>query len=236
MDDDLFSLLSAPEPECACACVFLHARLYQSLIRLFFFVVLLFRGQIQWLKERTFSSLAETWSTYLCQVWTEDTCSPNLRRSTWEGNSWMLCWIEFDDRNPDGWSPWIWCKLVHLETTDADMCRWTRDDDERLSRSATGSPRLIGTRYRPGSSDLTTSISSSSVISRGALILAEVQTLMKIFALLVSSPSCLVFRQNPRWFMKDRSFFCSLAVYLAPVGWPCVHHDWYSSVFVRRPY
>ena len=87
------------------------------------------------------------------------------------------------------------------------MCRWTRDDDERLSRSATGSPRLIGTRYRPGSSDLTTSISSSSLISRGALILAEIQTLMKILALLVSSPSCFVFRQNPRWTMKDRSFF-----------------------------
>jgi hypothetical protein len=42
--------------------------------------------------------------------------------------------------------------------------------NKRLSRSATGSPKLMGTRYLPGSSDLTISISSSSVISLGALI------------------------------------------------------------------
>jgi hypothetical protein len=57
----------------------------------------------------------------------------------------------------------------------------------------------MGTRYLPGSSDLTTSISSSSVISRGALIRADVQTLIKIFSLEVSSPSRLVFKQKPKF-------------------------------------
>jgi hypothetical protein len=68
---------------------------------------------------------------------------------------------------------------------------------KRLSRSATGSPRLMGTRYRPGSSDLTISINSSSVISLGALTCDEVQTLIKIFSLVVSSPIRLVFKQKP---------------------------------------
>jgi hypothetical protein len=68
---------------------------------------------------------------------------------------------------------------------------------KRLSRSATGSPRLMGTRYRPGSSDLTISISSSSVISLGALIWDEIQTLIKIFSFVVSSPSRFVFKQKP---------------------------------------
>ncbi len=75
--------------------------------------------------------------------------------------------------------------------------------NKRLSRSATGSPKLIGTRYLPGSSDLTISISSSSVISLGALIWDDVQTLIKIFSLLVSSPRRFVFRQKPKFLRKN---------------------------------